>query len=132
MKGCTGRSKAFVFKSVHYDAAYSHEFRSGPQLDDRSLFSRSLREADDDMPPFILPVQPSDPRLLEAVVEEDEDDDGMDIIGQEVEGGIRFSFAPITPKRVEREVPSLPALPTLADMSFTSFLANNVPKVRFF
>ncbi|KAF9224338.1 hypothetical protein BS17DRAFT_703418 [Gyrodon lividus] len=71
----------------------------------RGMFSSGFGSAadDDEMPPFVLPsdvgvvVESSSPRSLHVVREEDEedgdaDDEDDELVGEEVEGGIRFTF----------------------------------------
>ncbi|KZT26910.1 hypothetical protein NEOLEDRAFT_1168426 [Neolentinus lepideus HHB14362 ss-1] len=85
---------------------------------DKSVFSYGFAAVkDDDLPPFLLPtdvgtVVPEETgptRSLEALIEEDEEEEEedredalSDIVGEEVEGGIRFTFTP----------PSLHSTPT--------------------
>ncbi|KAL4241380.1 hypothetical protein ABKN59_000100 [Abortiporus biennis] len=91
---------------------------------DKNIFSQALADHDDEIPPFILPldvgVEVESPEILpvksvlNAVVEEDEEEDEGDdekelegdestsspmgpndeFVGEEVEGGIIFTFAP--------------------------------------
>ncbi|KAI0786458.1 hypothetical protein C8Q75DRAFT_867195 [Abortiporus biennis] len=91
---------------------------------DKNIFSQALADHDDEIPPFILPldvgVEVESPEILpvksvlNAVVEEDEEEDEDDdekelegdestsspmgpndeFVGEEVEGGIIFTFAP--------------------------------------
>ena len=72
----------------------------------KNLFSRALADADDDELPFMLPsnvgLEISESRsLLDVVMEEEEDDEtaaspgpNHEFIGQEVDGGIVFTFSP--------------------------------------
>lgn len=78
-----------------------HSIESG-----KNLFAQALAEDDDDLPPFVIPaavgieVPTSESRsFLDVVIEEDEEqDDSVDfsdeIVGEEVEGGIIFTFSP--------------------------------------
>lgn len=92
----------------------------------KNLFSQALAEADDDFSPFLIPAEvgvvvPS-PELktgLDVVIEEEEeeeldvvieDDDVSEIVGEEVEGGIIFTFTPPPGFDIPEEVPvSAPA-----------------------
>ncbi|CAL1702073.1 unnamed protein product [Somion occarium] len=84
----------------------------------KNIFSQALGESDDELPPFILPadvgVEVDSPRqhdqpktALDVVLEEEEEEDDEEIdnpellnvaddefVGQEVEGGIIFTFNP--------------------------------------
>ena len=74
----------------------------------KNLFSRALADADDDEPPFVIPtnvgVEISESRsVLAVVIEEDEEDEAQtadrvgpndEFVGEEVEGGIIFTFSP--------------------------------------
>ncbi|KIJ70412.1 hypothetical protein HYDPIDRAFT_105123 [Hydnomerulius pinastri MD-312] len=72
----------------------------------KGMFSSAFGSAadDDEMPPFVLPsdvgvvVESSSSRSLDVVFEEDEedgdaDDEDEELVGEEVEGGIRFTFS---------------------------------------
>ncbi|KAH9943014.1 uncharacterized protein BXZ73DRAFT_40176 [Epithele typhae] len=74
----------------------------------KRLFSQALEEFDDDLPPFVIPadvgeivMSPEMERPLDVVVEEDEEDDDdendkydhdEEFVGEEDEGGIKFTF----------------------------------------
>lgn len=74
----------------------------------KNLFSRALAEADDDEPPFVIPAnvgfEVSESRsILDPVVEEDEEEEeettqrpgpNDEFVGEEVDGGIIFTFSP--------------------------------------
>lgn len=113
---------------------------NSPPLDSRlrsmesgkTLFSQALAEADDELPPFVIPadvgveVTPESPkRELDVVMEEDEeeaDEDDSDaaqantsvddeFVGEVDEGGIKFTFTipPEFQAAVEPVAPSTPA-----------------------
>ncbi|KAI5982282.1 hypothetical protein EDC04DRAFT_2844362 [Pisolithus marmoratus] len=77
------------------------------------LFASAFCPTDDEdeLPPFVLPadigivVEPSPVKGLDTVLEDDEEDTDDEFVGEEVEGGIRFTFNPppticITPPQI--------------------------------
>ncbi|THH01738.1 hypothetical protein EW026_g989 [Hermanssonia centrifuga] len=75
----------------------------------KNLFSRALADADDDFPPFVIPAnvgtemsQSESKASLDVVIEEEEEEEegpgalasDDEFVGQEVEGGIIFTFTP--------------------------------------
>ncbi len=76
----------------------------------KNLFSRALADADDDFPPFVIPAnvgtemsQSESKASLDVVIEEEEEEEEEgpgalasddEFAGQEVEGGIIFTFTP--------------------------------------
>ncbi|TDL29791.1 hypothetical protein BD410DRAFT_41369 [Rickenella mellea] len=84
------------------------------KLGDKSVFSQSLRmlddyDDDDSLPPFVIPAQVGDSKmLLDVVMEEDEEED--EIQGEEYEGGVKFTFsAPqLQPQVTQSQTPSPP------------------------
>lgn len=108
---------------------------NSPPLDSRlrslesgkTLFSQALAEADDDLPPFVIPadvgveVTPESPkRELDVVMEEDEEegeensaaqaDADDEFVGEVDEGGIKFTFT-IPPEFQVTEEPAAPSTP---------------------
>ncbi|TCD70465.1 hypothetical protein EIP91_003226 [Steccherinum ochraceum] len=87
----------------------------------KTLFSKALADDDDELPPFVLPsgfgIEVFSPEIesksvLDVVVEEDEEEDEAptsdaddDFVGEEVEGGIIFTFNP-PPSFSEPEPPT--------------------------
>ncbi|KAH8105497.1 hypothetical protein BXZ70DRAFT_1075466 [Cristinia sonorae] len=91
----------------------------------KTLFSQALAGDDDELPPFVLPsgfgVEVQSPELesktvLDVVQEEEEEDEGFnsgpddEFVGQEVEGGIIFTFNPPPSFSDEPEIAQTPEL----------------------
>ena len=90
----------------------------------KTLFSQALAYEDDEFPPFVLPsgfgIEVGSPELepktvLDVVLEEEEEEEGVseelsvgpddEFVGEEVEGGIVFTFIP-PPSFEESDVPA--------------------------
>lgn len=94
------------------------------KLGDKSVFSRSLHIEEEDgeesFPPFVLPSQksPEFTMLLDVVLEEDEEEN-EDLRGEEVEGGIKFSFPSIVTPPAKQESKPITVVP-ISQVSRTS------------
>ncbi|KAI6122819.1 hypothetical protein EDD17DRAFT_1473555 [Pisolithus thermaeus] len=106
----------------------------------KGLFASAFCPADDEdeLPPFVLPAdigivaEPILGKTLDTVLEDDEEDTGDEFVGEEVEGGIRFTFNPppticITPPQICVSPPSTTTISSVESGSSPSCIVSRKP-----